>query len=214
MNDIAIKEAIEAVEALRKKITSLEDDALDLLFREARTHNGWSDKPVTDEQIQLLYQLTICGPTTANSQPSRFIFCRTPEAKERLLPCLAPGNVEKTRAAPVTVIIGYDSSFWEHLPRMFPHKDMTGMYRNNASFVEVNGLRNSSLQGAYLIVAARAMGLDIGAMSGFNHDAIDEEFFSGTTIKSNFLCNIGYGDTKALYNKLPRFDFDEICEVI
>jgi 3-hydroxypropanoate dehydrogenase len=214
MNDIAIKEAIEAVEALRKKITSLEDDALDLLFREARTHNGWSDKPVTDEQIQLLYQLTICGPTTANSQPSRFIFCRTPEAKERLLPCLAPGNVEKTRAAPVTVIIGYDSAFWEHLPRMFPHKDMTGMYRNNASFVEVNGLRNSSLQGAYLIVAARAMGLDIGAMSGFNHDAIDEEFFSGTTIKSNFLCNIGYGDTKALYNKLPRFDFDEICEVI
>ncbi|MEK9683907.1 MAG: malonic semialdehyde reductase [Rhodospirillaceae bacterium] len=214
MNDIAIKEAIEAVEALRKKITSLEDDALDLLFREARTHNGWSDKPVTDEQIQLLYQLTISGPTTANSQPSRFIFCRTPEAKERLLPCLAPGNVEKTRAAPVTVIIGYDSAFWEHLPRMFPHKDMTGMYRNNASFVEVNGLRNSSLQGAYLIVAARAMGLDIGAMSGFNHDAIDEEFFSGTTIKSNFLCNIGYGDTKALYNKLPRFDFDEICEVI
>jgi len=209
-----VQEAIAAVEALRGRIGSLDDDALDLLFREARTHNGWTDKPVTDEQIRLLYQLTISGPTTSNSQPSRFLFCRTPEAKARLIPCVAPGNAAKIEAAPVTVIIGYDMAFWEHLPRMFPHKDMTGNYRNNPANVEVNALRNSSLQGAYLIVAARAMGLDTGAMSGFNNEAVDKEFFAGTTVKSNFLCNIGYGDTKALFQKLPRFDFDEVCEVI
>ncbi|MGA0345261.1 MAG: malonic semialdehyde reductase [Alphaproteobacteria bacterium] len=214
MNDIEIQEAIASVEALRKRISSLEDAALDLLFREARTHNGWSDRPITEEQIQLLYELTISGPTTANSQPSRFIFCRSPESKERLIPCLAPGNVDKTRAAPLTVIIGYDMAFWEHLPRMFPHKDMTAMYRGNEPYIDVNGLRNSSLQGAYLIIAARAMGLDIGAMSGFNHEAIDREFFSDTSIKSNFLCNVGYGDTNALYHKLPRFEFEEICEII
>ena len=214
MNDIEIQEAIASVEALRKRISSLEDDALDLLFREARTHNGWSERPITEEQIQLLYELTISGPTTANSQPSRFIFCRSPESKERLIPCLAPGNVDKTRAAPLTVIIGYDMAFWEHLPRMFPHKDLTAMYKGNEPYIDVNGLRNSSLQGAYLIIAARAMGLDIGAMSGFNHEAIDREFFSDTSIKSNFLCNVGYGDTNALYNKLPRFEFEEICEII
>jgi len=209
-----VQEAIAAVEALRGRIGSLDDDALDLLFREARTHNGWTDKPVTDEQIRLLYQLTISGPTTSNSQPSRFLFCRTPAAKARLIPCVAPGNAAKIEAAPVTVIIGYDMAFWEHLPRMFPHKDMTGNYRNNPANVEGNALRISSLQGAYLIVAARAMGLDTGAMSGFNNEAVDKEFFAGTTVKSNFLCNIGYGDTKALFQKLPRFDFDEVCEVI
>ena len=209
-----VQEAIESVEALRKRISDIGEDGLDLLFREARTHNAWTDKPVTDEQIQTLYQTVISGPTSGNCLPSRFIFCQTPEAKARLSPCVAPGNATKIEAAPVCVIIGYDPMFWEHLPKLFPHKDMTGRYRDDPAAAESGSFRNSTLQGAYLMIAARAMGLDIGAMSGFDNEAVDKEFFAGTTVKSNFLCNIGYGDTSGLFQKLPRFEFDEICDVI
>ncbi|NKB21567.1 MAG: malonic semialdehyde reductase [Alphaproteobacteria bacterium] len=209
-----VQEAIESVEALRKRISSISEDGLDLMFREARTHNAWTDKPVTDEQLQKLYQLVINSPTSGNCLPSRFIFCRTPEAKARLTPCVAPGNATKIEAAPVCVIIGYDVSFWEHLHRLFPHKDMAANFKDNPAAAETGSFRNSTLQGAYLMIAARAMGLDIGAMSGFNNQAVDEEFFAGTNVKSNFLCNIGYGDTSGLFQKLPRFEFDEICDVI
>lgn len=209
-----VQQAIDEVEALRSRISSLDDNGLDLLFRQARTHNAWQDKPLSDEQIQLLYKLTISGPTSGNCLPSRFIFCKSDEAKARLTPCVAPGNVAKIEAAPVCVIIGYDVAFWQHLPRLFPHKDMTVAYKDNPANAETAAFRNSSLQGAYLIIAARAMGLDTGAMSGFNNEAVDKEFFAGTTVKSNFLCNVGYGDTSGLFQKLPRFEFDEVCDVI
>lgn len=209
-----VQEAIDSVEALRKRISNIDEDGLDLMFREARTHNGWTDKPVTDEQLKKLFELVVNCPTSGNCLPSRFVFCRTPEAKARLTPCVAPGNAPKIEAAPVCVIIGYDVSFWEHLPRLFPHKDMTANFRDNPAAAETGSFRNSTLQGGYLMIAARAMGLDIGAMSGFNNQAVDEEFFAGTNIKSNFLCNIGYGDTSALFQKLPRFEFDEVCDII
>ncbi|MBK19926.1 MAG: malonic semialdehyde reductase [Rhodospirillaceae bacterium] len=209
-----VQEAIESVDALRKRISEISEDGLDLLLRQARTHNAWTDKPVSDDQLKSLYNLVINGPTSGNCLPSRFIFCRTPEAKARLIACVNPGNVAKIEAAPVCVIIGYDVAFWEHLPRLFPHRDMTGPYKDNPQNAETAAFRNGSLQGAYLILAARAMGLDTGAMSGFNNQAVDEEFFAGTTVKSNFLCNIGYGETSGIFQKLPRFDFDEICDII
>jgi 3-hydroxypropanoate dehydrogenase len=209
-----IKEAIDTVENLRKRITSISEDAMDLLFREARTHNAWTDKPVTDAQLHELYKLVINGSTSGNCLPARFVYCRTQEAKSRLIPCVNPGNVAKIEAAPVCAIIGYDTMFWEHLPQLFPHRDMTAQYRDNPEHAETAAFRNGTLQGAYFMLGARAMGLDFGAMSGFNNKAVDEEFFSETSIKSNFLCNIGYGDASGLFQKLPRFDFDEVCEII
>ena len=209
-----VLEAIKSVKALRQRIDKLDENALDLLFREARTHNAWSEKPVTDEHLQTLYQLVINCPTSGNCLPARFIFCRTAGSKARLTPCLAPGNVAKTEAAPITAIIAYDLSFWEHLPRLFPHKDMTETFKNNPKIAEKVAFRNGSLQGAYFIMGARAMGLDTGAMSGFDNEAVDKEFFANTTFKSNFLCNIGFGDTSGLLQKLPRFNFNEVAEVI
>lgn len=209
-----VADAIKSVEALRERIGALDENALDLLFREARTHNAWTDKPVTDEQLQTLYNLVINGPTSGNCLPSRFIFLRTVEAKARLTPCVAPGNALKIEAAPVVAIIGYDVEFWKHLGRLFPHKDISGKFKDDPALAETIAFRNGSLQGAYLIIAARAMGLDTGAMSGFNNQAVDEEFFAGTAVKSNFLCCLGYGDTSGLFQKLERFDFNEICDVI
>ena len=209
-----VEEAIESVEALRKRVTGLSEDAMDLLFREARTHNAWTDKPVTDQQLHTLYRLVINGATSGNCLPARLVFCRSSESKARLIPCVKPGNIAKIKAAPVCVIIGYDTLFWKHLPRLFPHRDLTAQYRENTEHAEINAFRNGTLQGAYLMLGARALVMDIGAMSGFNNKDVDTEFFSGTTIKSNFLCNIGYGDTSGIFQKLPRFDFDEVCSVI
>tara|TARA_B100000686_G_C16314214_1_gene724883 strand:+ start:38 stop:676 length:639 start_codon:yes stop_codon:yes gene_type:complete len=210
----SVEDAIKAVEELRKRVSCLDEDAIDLLFREARTHNVWTDRPVTDKQINTLYDLTINGATSGNCLPARLVFCRSHEAKARLTPCVNPGNVKKIETAPLCVIIGYDVNFWEHLPRLFPHRDMATQYREDAEHAETNAFRNSTLQAAYLMLGARALGMDIGAMSGFNNSAVDNEFFSGTTIKSNFLCNIGYGDPSGLFQKLPRFKFDEVCTVI
>ena len=208
------QETIDNLEKLRKTITKLDDNGLDLLFREARTHNGWLDKPVSNDKLKLVFELAISGPTSTNCQPSRFIFCTTPEAKQRLIPCVGKGNVAKINTAPVTVIIGYDLSFWTHLPRMFPHKDVSATFRDDSSAAKIVAFRNSSLQGAYFILAARAVGLDTGPMSGFDNQKVDQEFFSDTNTKSNFLCNIGYGDTETLFEKLPRFDFSETCEIL
>jgi len=193
---------------------TLTDEALAQIFLEARTYNGWLDKPVTDQQLRELYELMKWGPTSANGSPGRFVFVRSQEAKERLRPTLSPGNVEKTMAAPVTVIVAYDLNFHEHLPRLFHKPGMRDLFASNERLAEETARRNSSLQGAYLIVAARALGLDCGPMSGFDNAKLDEEFFAGSSVKSNFLCNLGYGDPSKLFPRLPRFDFDEVCKVL
>lgn len=196
---------------------TLDDAGCDLLFREARSHNAWRDEPVDDAQLRALYDLMKWGPTSVNCSPARLLFLRTHAARERLLPMLAPGNVEKTRTAPVTVIIGYDTHFHAHLPTLFPHnpavrEHFTGESR--ASHAETTAFRNGTLQGAYFIVAARALGLDCGPMSGFDNAAVDAEFFRGTTVRSNFLCNVGYGCSEHLFDRSPRLTFEETCVLL
>ena len=191
------------------------DDSLDLIFRHARTHNGWLDKPVPDELLRQVYDLAKWGPTSANMCPMRIVFVRSREAKERLKPALQPGNVDKTMAAPVTAIIGMEVRFYEQLPRLFPHADAKAWFKDlPENVLEYTALRNSSLQGAYFMLAARALGLDCGPMSGFNNAKVDEAFFAGTTVKSNFLCNLGYGDTSKLHPRSPRLNFEEACKVV
>jgi len=188
----------------------LDDAALDQLFRTARTHNKWLDRPVPDSLIRQLYDLLKMGPTSANSCPGRFVFIRTPEGKAKLKPALSPGNVEKTMAAPVVVIVAYDLRFYDHLPRLFPHApDAKDWFTGSPAFAEQTAFRNSSLQGAYLIMAARALGLDAGPMSGFDAAKVDEAFFAGTSWRSNFLVNLGYGDPSALFPRNPRLEFEE-----
>ncbi len=188
---------------------------LDLIFRSGRTHNAWLDRPVDDALLQQVYDLARMGPTSANMCPMRIVFVKSREAKERLKPALDPGNVDKTMAAPVTAIIGMDIHFFEQLPRLFPHADARAWFKDRPDNVlEYIALRNSSLQGAYFMLAARALGLDCGPMSGFNNARVDAEFFAGTTIKSNFLCNLGYGDTSKLYPRLPRLAFEEACQMV
>lgn len=204
----------QAIREVRSRLTRLDDDGLDLLFREARTHNDWQDAPVPDELLKELHDLTIFGPTSANCQPMRVIFVKSEEAKAKLKPALMPGNVDKTMAAPICAIIGYDTAFFEELPRLFPHKDMSGMFRDNAALAEATAFRNGTLQGAYFIIAARALGLDCGPMSGFDLAAVDEAFFAGTTVKSNFLCSLGYGDESKVFARSPRYRFDEVCRIV
>ena len=193
---------------------SLNDKSLDLFFREARSHNGWRESPVGEIQLRQLYNLLKWGPTSANSSPARFIFLKSDKAKQRLLPAIAPGNVEKTLAAPVTVIVAHDLKFYEKLPKLFPHADAQAWFSGNAPLIETTAFRNGSLQGAYLILAARALGLDAGPMSGFDNDKVDSEFFPDGTVKSNFLVNLGYGDATKLYPRSPRLDFDEVAQII
>jgi 3-hydroxypropanoate dehydrogenase len=192
----------------------LDGKSIDKILREARTHNGFQNKPVTDAQLRDLYEMLKWGPTSSNSQPARFIFIRTKEGKEKLRPALSSGNTAKTMEAPVTAIVAYDTRFYEHLPRTFPHNPsaqswFTGPGNEQVAFH--TAFRNGSLQGAYLIIAARAMGLDVGAMSGFNNAKVDEAFFPDGRYKSNFLCNIGYGDHGKLFNRSPRLSFEEAC---
>lgn len=193
---------------------ALDDNALRQLFLEARTHSAWLDQPVSDAELRRLYELAVQGPTAANSQPARFVFVKSREAKERLRPCLAPGNVDKTMAAPVTVIVGADQAFYEHLPTFYPHADARSWYAGNAPLIETTALRNGSLQGAYLILAARALGLDAGPMSGFDNAAVDQAFFAGTTIRSNFLVNLGHGDASKLHPRSPRPGFDAFARIL
>lgn len=206
----------------------LSEEGQDLLFRKARTHNAWLDKPVSDDTLRQLYELMKWGPTSVNCCPARILFLRTPEAKRRLLPALSPGNVEKTMAAPVTAIIGYDGKFYELLLKLFPHTDARAWFANTPELAEVTARRNSSLQGAYFMIAARALGLDCGPMSGFDNAKVDHEFFPASGrpdefqqeyfpdshIKTNFLCNLGYGDPAKLFPRSPRLDFDEACKLL
>lgn len=188
---------------------------LDLMFRNARTHSAWLDKPVPDDLLRQVYDLARMGPTSANMCPMRIVFVKSPAAKERLKPALDPGNVDKSMAAPVTAVIGMDIRFYEKLPKLFPHTDARAWFKDRPDNVlEYIALRNSSLQGAYFMLAARALGLDCGPMSGFDNAKLDAEFFAGTTIKSNFLCNLGYGDASKLHPRSPRLDFDEACQIV
>jgi 3-hydroxypropanoate dehydrogenase len=194
---------------------ALDEAALALLFLEARTQNGWLPTPVSDDQLRAIYRIMRMGPTSANSCPARILFLRTPEAKARLLPALSPGNVDKTRAAPVTAIIGYDTRFFELTPKLFPHRpEMRETFAGNPRLAEVTAFRNGTLQGAYLMIAARAVGLDVGGMSGFDNAAVDAQFFPDGRVKSNFLCNLGHGDPSKILVRLPRLDFDEACALL
>jgi 3-hydroxypropanoate dehydrogenase len=192
----------------------LDDPGLDLIFRAARTHNGWLDKPVSDTLIHQIYDLMKWAPTSANSSPARFVFVRSTAAKERLLPAMAPGNVEKTRAAPVTVIIAHDTEFHEKLPKLFPQADARSWFAGNQPLIDTTAFRNGTLQGAYLILAARALGLDAGPMSGFDNAKVDQEFFPDGKVKSNFVVNLGYGDPAKLFPRNPRLPFEEAAQIL
>jgi 3-hydroxypropanoate dehydrogenase len=194
--------------------TSISKDAIDQLFRQARTHSAWLAEPVPVELLGKAYELARLGPTSANVSPSRFVFLTTPGAKARLRPALAPGNVEKTMAAPVTAIIAWDTEFYENLPRLFPQADMRSYFIGNNALIDETAFRNSSLQAAYFILAARALGLDCGPMSGFDADKLNAEFFPDGKWKVNFLCNLGYGDQRKLYPRNPRLEFDEVAVVL
>jgi 3-hydroxypropanoate dehydrogenase len=195
--------------------TVLSDEGLDLLFRKARTHSDWLDKPVDDALLRQAYDLAKMGATSANMCPMRMVFVKSKEAKEKLKPALDAGNVDKTMKAPVTAIIGMDVHFFEKLPTLFPHADARAWFKDlPENVLETIALRNGSLQGAYFMLAARSLGLDCGPMSGFNNAKVDEAFFAGTTIKSNFLCNLGHGDASKLFPRSPRLSFDEACQVL
>ncbi|WP_309621823.1 malonic semialdehyde reductase [Novosphingobium sp.] len=186
----------------------LDDAALDQLFRTARTYNGYRDKPVTTEQLTAIWDLMKMGPTSANMLPARLVWCTSQDAKQRLAACCLPANAEKVLTAPVTVIIGMDIDYHEQLPWLFPHADAKAWFDGNVPLREVSAMRNSSLQGAYFILAARALGLDTGAMSGFNNAAVDAAFFAGQpAVKSNFICTLGYGDPASIFARSPRPDF-------
>lgn len=196
-------------------MTVIDNHAVETLFTEARTHNVWKDQDVSEEKLRELYRLMHFGPTSMNCQPLRVLFLKSQEAKERLKPALLPGNQEKTMQAPVVAVLGYDTEFYQHLPRMFSHnKDAKSLFEGKTDFINTTAFRNSSIQGGYFILAARALGLNAGPMSGFNNAAVDEEFFPDGRVKSNFLCNLGYGDASALFPRQDRFEFDEVCDVL
>ncbi len=195
----------------------IDDRALDVLFRKARTQNGFQDQPVTEEQLRALHEIMKWGPTTANSQPMRVVYARSEEAKERLRPALSAGNLDKTMKAPITAIIAYDTRFYEHLPRMFPHnQDAINWFKGEAkkAHAETSAFRNGTLQGGYFIIAARAVGLDCGPMSGFDNAKVDAAFFPDGRFKSNFLCNLGKGDPSKVFARSPRLSFDEMCKIL
>jgi 3-hydroxypropanoate dehydrogenase len=194
---------------------NLSDEGLRLLFLDARTHNGWIDKEMADADLRRIFDVMKMAPTSANTSPARFLFLRSDAAKERLKPFLLSGNVDKTMGAPAVAIVGYDLQFYEHLPRLFPH-NLTARtwFEGNAKLVETTAFRNGTLQGAYFIMAARALGFDCGAMSGFDNAKVDAEFFPDGTVKSNFLINIGHGDPSKLFERSPRWAFDEVCKIL
>lgn len=205
--------AQEVVRDLRERKGSLDSDSIDLILKDARSHYAWTDRPVSRETLEAIYEITAAGPTSMNTCPARFVFVTTQEGKDRLAKALKPKNVEKMQGAPVTVIVAYDLEFWRHLPFLFPHEDRRPMFEGKPGHIEATAFRNSTLQGAYVMIAARALGLDVGAMSGFSNEVVDQEFFAGTTLKSNFLINLGYADESALFQKLPRFSFEDVCTI-
>ena len=195
--------------------TPLNQAAFDQLFLQAHTNNAWQDKPVADELLQRLYETLRMAPTSMNCSPARIVFVKSKAAKEKLDQALMEGNRAKTMAAPVTAIIGYDAHFYDNLPKLFPNNPkVRDMFESNSALADISAFRNGTLQGAYLILAARALGLDCGPMSGFDNAAVDRLFFAGTNVKSNFLCNLGYGDAKGVYPRNPRLEFAEACNIL
>lgn len=194
--------------------TAINSAALDVLFRNARSHNGWQDKPVSEQQLQQIYDLMKMGPTSANACPARLVFVRSATAKEKLKACLDAGNVDKSMTAPVVAIIGMDLEFYDKLNVLFPHTDAKSWFVGKPDKIKETAFRNSSLQGAYFIMAVRSLGLDAGPMSGFNADKVNEVFFPGGKVKANFICAIGYGDATKLYTRGPRLDFAEVCQIV
>ena len=199
--------------ALRSRISRLSDDAIDLILRDARSHYAWTDKPIADGVLEELYDITCNGPTSMNTLPARFVFVKTAEGKDRLAKSLKPANVGKMMGAPITVIVAHDMDFWKQLNVLFPHEDRRHMFDGRPEYCADTAYRNGTMQGTYMMLAARALGLDVGAMSGFSNAIVDEEFFAGTMLKSNFLLNIGYGDESALFQKLPRLAFEQACNI-
>ncbi|OIR17181.1 putative malonic semialdehyde reductase RutE [mine drainage metagenome] len=194
--------------------TPLIQAAFDQLFFNAHTHNAWQDKPVADELLHRLYDTLRMAPTSMNCSPARIVFVKSKAAKEKLMPALMEGNRAKTMAAPVTAIIGHDTRFYDNLPKLFPPiPGARDMFAGNAALADITAFRNGTLQGAYLILAARALGLDCGPMSGFDNAAVDQQFFAGTNVKSNFICNLGYGDAKGVYPRNVRLEFAEACSI-
>ncbi|MFN4087631.1 MAG: malonic semialdehyde reductase [Alphaproteobacteria bacterium] len=193
----------------------VDESALDTLFRQARSQNGWRAEAVPESLLAEVYALARMGPTSANCSPMRVVFVTTPAGKEKLAPALSAGNLAKTISAPVTAIVAYDLAFYEKLPRLFPHEpDARSWFTSSDEHIRATAVRNGTLQGAYLMLAARSLGLDCGPMSGFDHDKVDETFFPGSGWRSNFLCNLGYGDPKSLFDRLPRLSFEEACRTV
>ncbi len=200
---------------IKNRIMQLDDPSLDLLFREARTHNGWTDDPVSTEKLTEIFDLMKMGPTSANCCPARILFLKSPEAKERLRPALSSGNLEKTMAAPVVALLAYDTRFYERLDYLFPHdKSAASWFTGSETITQETAFRNGTLQAAYFILAARAVGLDTGPMSGFDAPKVNAEFFAGTSHRINFICNLGIGRPEKVFGRLPRFDFSDVCQVL
>ena len=194
--------------------TPLEDSGLNLLFRDARTQNSWLPESVNEDMLQAVFDLMKMAPTSANCSPARFVFVTTPEGKEKLKPALSEGNLAKTMSAPLTVIIANDMQFFDHLPELFPHTDARAWFTGNDAIISETAIRNGTLQGAYFMLAARALGLDCGPMSGFDVDMVNTTFFPDGRFRVNFLCNIGYGDDKEIFPRLPRFNFEQACTIV
>lgn len=211
----ALREAAQnEVRAMRDTIETLDAAQIDLILGKARSHYAWTDKPVSDALLQQIFETMIMGPTSMNTCPARIKYVRSNAAKEKLSEALKPANVPKVMGAPVTAIIAFDLEFWTYLPKLFPHEDRRFMFEGKAKHIEDTAFRNSTLQGAYFMIAARALGLDVGAISGFDNAVVDAQFFAGTSLRSNFLCNLGYADETALFQRLPRFEFDDVCEIL
>ncbi|MNK11055.1 putative malonic semialdehyde reductase RutE [compost metagenome] len=201
-------------ENLKMKVAMLNQEALDTLFTKAHTNTVWLDKPVTNGQLREIYELMKWAPTSMNSQPARIAFVKSPEAKQKLAACVSAGNVQKVLTAPITAIIGMDMAFPRKMPQLFPHMDAQALFAANEKLTEETAFRNSSLQGAYFIMAARAIGLDCGPMSGFDAAKVNEAFFVGTKVQANFICSIGYGDHEKIKPRLPRLTFDAACAIV
>lgn len=207
--------AQQEIRDMRERIAQLDAEGIDLVLRNARSHYAWADRPVSDDDLERIFDIMVWGPTSNNGHPIRILFARSDAAKQRLVPALKGNNVDKVLSSPVCAIIGFDTKFYERFPELFPHDPgKVQMFIDNPKRCADDAFRNGTLQGAYFMIAARALGFDVGPISGFFNDIVDAEFFADTTIKSNFLCNIGYGDESAVWQKLPRPSFDSICTII
>ncbi|ASJ76112.1 malonic semialdehyde reductase [Granulosicoccus antarcticus] len=214
-NNHSTPESAQAsVRALRTRMPQVDPVAIDVILRAARSHYAWTDRQVSDDTLRELYDITAAGPTSMNTCPARFVFVKSEEARTRLAKSLKDKNIDKMMSAPVAVIIAFDLDFWKELPFLFPHEDRRGFFKGKEQHCYDTAFRNSSLQAAYFMIAARSLGLDVGAMSGFSNQIVDEEFFADTSLRSNFLCNLGYADESAIFQRLPRFSFEQACSFV